>query len=600
MNERKALLGFLLMGLVGCIQPFSHPKQEPVVEKKKEIEVKTIGKVASVENTSDVEVFGIGLVVGLDGTGGGAPPGPYRSVLEDQLPKENKIENVKQFLASNTTSLVLVSARIPAGARKDDIIDINISLPRESRTTSLRGGRLLRCHLYDYSTKKGISPNYKGIDVAVRGKPVARAEGNVSVGFGDGDEQSRLRAGRIWGGGICAMGRPLYLIMNADSTSASITSNCAVRINETFHGIGPGASTDLASAQDKRVVLINVPPQYKLNLPHFIRVVRLVPLYQSAEADRIAYMRQLEEQLLDPARSIPAALRLEALGPDSVQTLKHGMTSEHPLVRFTSAEALAYLGNASCGEELGKIAREQPALRAFSLAALASLDESVSHVELRNLLSQSSAETRYGAFRALHSLDEHDEAIRGEKLNESFWLHRVAPESSPMVHLATTRAAEVVIFGEEPLMIPPFPILAGEFTVTAKAGDDLCTITHASLRSGKTQKQCSLKLEDVIRTMTQMGALYPDIVELLRRADGLQCLSCRVAVDAVPQEVTSVYDLAKAAAGDAELLKTHPEILAAKADFGASPTLFQQTERTAANDKATEAVLSESLSNKPQ
>ncbi len=118
MNERKALLGFFLMGLVGCIQPFAHPKQEPVVEKKKEIEVKTIGKVASVENTSDVEVFGIGLVVGLDGTGGGAPPGPYRSVLEDQLPKENKIENVKQFLASNTTSLVLVSARIPAGAQR--------------------------------------------------------------------------------------------------------------------------------------------------------------------------------------------------------------------------------------------------------------------------------------------------------------------------------------------------------------------------------------------------------------------------------------------------------------------------------------------------
>ncbi len=183
------------------------------------------------------------------------------------------------------------------------------------------------------------------------------------------------------------------------------------------------------------------------------------------------------------------------------------MTSEHPLVRFTSAEALAYLGSATCGEELGKIAREQPALRAFSLAALASLDESISHVVLQNLLSQSSAETRYGAFRALHSLDEHDEAIRGEKLNESFWLHRVAPESSPMVHLATMRSAEVVIFGEEPLMIPPFSILAGEFTVTAKAGDDRCTITHASVRSGKTQKQCSLKLEEDIRTMAQMGAL---------------------------------------------------------------------------------------------
>jgi Flagellar P-ring protein len=595
MHERKALLGFFLMGLVGCIGPFAHSKDEPVVEKPKEIEVKTIGKVASVENTAPVEVFGIGLVVGLDGTGGGAPPGPYRSVLEDQLPKENKIDNPKQFLASNTTSLVLVSARIPAGARKDDIIDVNITVPKESRTTSLRGGRLLRCHLYDYSTKKGLSPNYKGLDVAVRGKPVAKAEGTVSVGFGDGDEQARLRVGRIWGGGRCAMPRPLYLIMNTDSTSASITQKCAERINETFNGVTPGSTTELAKAMDKRVVYINVPPQYKLNLPHFIRVVRLIPLYQTADADRIAYSRQLEEKLMDPTRSIQAALRLEALGPDSIPTLKHGLASEHSLVRFTSAEALAYLGNTNCGEVLAKTARDQPALRAFCLTALASLDESVSHVELRGLLSQTSAETRYGAFHALHSLEENDEAIRGELLNGSFSLHRVAPESAPLVHLATITRAEVVIFGEEPVMNPPFPILAGEFTVTAKEGDDRCTITHASLRSGKTQKQCSLKLEDVIRTMAQMGALYPDIVELLRRADSLQCLSCQVAVDAIPQ-LTEVYDLAKAAAaGDKELLKTDEEILAARAEFGANPTLFEQTARTSANDKETEAVLSESI-----
>ena len=122
MKERTALMGLVLMGLAGCIQPFAHSKAETVVEKPKEVEVKTIGKVASVENTAQVEVFGIGLVIGLDGTGGGAPPGPYRSVLEDQLPKLNKIDNVKQFLAANasSTSMVLISARIPAGARKND------------------------------------------------------------------------------------------------------------------------------------------------------------------------------------------------------------------------------------------------------------------------------------------------------------------------------------------------------------------------------------------------------------------------------------------------------------------------------------------------
>jgi hypothetical protein len=604
MTDRKTLLGLFLMGLVGCIQPFSHTvnKPEPTVEKKKEVEVKTIGKVAGMQNIDPVEVFGIGLVVNLDGTGGGAPPGAYRSVLEDQMAKELKIDNPKQWLAANatTTSLVLISARIPAGTRKNDIIDLNITVPHESRTTSLRGGQLLGCNLYDYNSRKGLSPTYKGPDVAVRGSPCVKAAGNISVGFGDGDEQSRLRIGRVWGGGRCVLERPLALLMNPDSTSASITIKCAERINETFHGVTPGIAGDLAAAKDKRLVYMHVPPQYKLNLPHFIRVVRLIPLYQTAEAERIAYARQLEEQLLDPTRTILAALKLEALGTESVPTLRHGLKSDHPLVRFTSAEALAYLGVASGGEELSRLASSQPALRVYCLTALASLDEAISHVELRNLLNQSSAETRYGAFHALHSLDERDEAIKGEQLNGSFWLHRVATESSPLVHLATTSRAEVVIFGEEPVMIPPFPILAGEFTVTANKGDDRCTVTHVSLRSGKTQKQCPLKLESVIRTMAGMGALYPDVVELLRQADKLHCLSCQVAVDAI-RPATDVYDLAKAAAtGDSELDKTDPEVLSAKADFGANPTLFDQATHTSVNDKQTEAVLSESLATRPQ
>jgi hypothetical protein len=305
-----------------------------------------------------------------------------------------------------------------------------------------------------------------------------------------------------------------------------------------------------------------------------LRVIRLIPMRET-QASRLAYRRRLEEQLLDPARAVTTALRLEALGQDSIPTLKRGLTSEHPLVRFCSAEALAYLGSPSCGEELARMVEQQPALRAFSLTALASLDEAVCHVELRRLLASPSPETRYGAFRALRALDEQAEAVQGDHLNDSFWLHRVAPNSLPLVHLATNRA-EVVLFGEDALLLPPFPILAGEFTVTANKGDERCTITRTSLRHGKSKVQCSLKLEEVLHKLAEMGGTYSDAVEVLRKADHFQCLSCRLAVDALPQ-ATSVYDLAKAGAGDPELLKTHPEILNAKADFGATPNLFQKS-----------------------
>src|SRR5207248_466393 len=77
----------------------------------------------------------------------------------------------------------------------------------------------------------------------------------------------------------------------------------------------------------------------------------------------------------------------EALGPPSIPALKVGLNSDVPLVRFAAAEALAYLGSPSCGEELGKQVAEQPFVQAFALTALASLNEAVCRVKLEELLT---------------------------------------------------------------------------------------------------------------------------------------------------------------------------------------------------------------------
>ena len=574
MNQRFWVLGALLIGTIGCAHNTQTRLQaEDDTNRDKEHMVKTIGDLSSVSNAEPVAVSGIGLVVDLAGTGGGAPPGGYRTLLEADL-RKGGFENVKDILASSDTSLVLVSAMVPAGARKGDPLDLEITVPRESKTSSLRGGRLHECYLHNYDSSKNLDPNSKGPDRYLQGHPIAKAKGQLLVGFGSGDDAARERQARVWGGGVCRIDRPIYIVLNSDQQFARIAQLVAERINETFHGSFQGAAADLAVAKTKSVVFLNVPPQYRLNLPRYLRVVRLIPT-QETQASRIPYRRKLEEQLLDPAHTVTAALRLEALGQDSITTLKRGLTSEHPLVRFCSAEALAYLGSPSCGNELAQMVEQQPALRAYSLTALASLDEAVCHVELRRLLESPSPETRYGAFRSLRALDEHEEAVQGEFLNDSFWLHRVASHSQPLVHLATNRRAEIVLFGDDALLTPPFAILAGEFTVTATRDDDRCTLSRISLHAGKTRRQSSLKLEDVIRTMALMGAGYPDVVELLRRVDRAQCLSCRIAVDALPQAV-AVQDLAKAGAGDPEILKTHPEILDARADFSATPTLFEK------------------------
>jgi hypothetical protein len=578
--------------VAGCAHKQTRFQSAEDVDRDRD-EVTTIGDVSAVGGAESLHLMGVGLVVNLEGTGGGVPPGDHRTWLEGDLRKRAGLEKIKPLLASSDVALVFVSAYLPPGARKGDPIDVDVTVPPQSKTTSLRGGYLVECLLYNHENVRNLDPTYTGPDLSLRGHALARAEGSVIVGLGDGDEAATLRRGRIWGGGRAAVPRPFHLVLNENRRFARLAQVVAERINETFHGSFPGATHDLAVAQTKEAILLQVPPRYHLNQLRFLRVVRLMPLRDDLGKlceNRLApgstrgaiavgtgspYQRRLEEELLDPARTITAALRLEALGPDSIPVLKRGLESEHTLVRFASAEALAYLGSPSCGEELARLAEQQPMLRAFALTALASLDEAISHVKLRELLATPSAQTRYGAFRALRALDEREPAIRGEEITGGFWLHRVVPNAAPLVHLSTSRRAEVVLFGDEPQLVPPFSFLAGEFTITAGQGDEHCTVSRFSTRSGTSRRQCGLKLEEVLRSLADQGGGYPDAVELLRQADRCKSLTCQVAVDALPQG-TSVYDLARAGANDPDL-NVDVEILEARADFGATPTLFEKT-----------------------
>jgi hypothetical protein len=583
MNRRHWLVSVVCAAMTGCLNTPGLPRLQSGDDSERDqdlrAEVKTVGDVSSFANTEPIAVSGVGLVVGLEGTGGSAPPGGFRALLEEQLKKKLKVDNVKDLLASPNHSMVLVSGLIPAGAREGDPIDLEITLPPQSKTTSLRGGHLLECTLFNYDSTRNLDPNFSGMNQLVKGHPLAVAQGPLLVGLGDGDEAARLRRGKIWGGGRNRIGRPFYLVLHPDQQYARIAMTVAERINETFQsGVRGVAGTEMATAKSTSLVLLGVPPQYRHNLPRYLRVIRLIPLPE-APARTSPYCRRLAEELHDPARTITAALRLEALGTESIDTLKTGLASEHVLVRFTSAEALAYLGDPAGGETLARLVEQQPVLRAFCLTAMASLDCSIHDVKLCELLGSPSTETRCGAFRALQFMNERHELVQGELLNESFWLHRVAPDSPPLVHISSSRRAEVVLFGLEPTLQPPFQFLAGSrFTVTAAADDDRCTISSFSLNRGVERKQCTLALEDVIRRLADLGGTYPDVVELLRQADRYRCLSCPVAMDALPQ-ATSVYELARAGASNPEYFRTDEEILSARHDFGATPNLFDIGQR---------------------
>jgi hypothetical protein len=571
------VLGGLLLGLVGC----SHTTQSRAqsAEEDDRYKVQTIGDITVVGNAEPVPLGGVGLVVGLEGTGGPTAPGDsFRAMFEDQMRKEN-VKNIKELLNSPDVAVVIVEGQLPAGARKGDTLDVVVKLPPGSRATSLRGGYLKRCWLYNYDFARHLSPQYTGSRGMLLGHRLAWAEGAVLVGLGAGDEALRLKQGRIWAGGHSRIDQPFGLMMNRDQQFVRMTSAVADRINETFHaGLRGVPDTKLAAPQRNLGVALRVPPQYRFNLPRFLRVVRLIPVREVADlpagegAGRRSYRQRVAADLLDPARTVTAALRLEALGAGSIGLLKEGLRSPHPLVRFCAAEAMAYLGSPSSGEELARAVVEQPALRAFGLTAMASLDEAVCHVKLRELLlTAKDDETRYGAFRALRALDERNSVVAGELLNDSFWLHRVAPDTPGLVHVSSTRRAEVVLFGEEPRLQPPFSFLAGEFAITATEDDTRCTVSRFPLHGTPARKQCALTVEEVLRSMAELGATYPEVIALLQQAETCRSLSCRVRCDALPQ-ATSVFELAQAgrsAGGESA------ELLAGVRDLGVTPTLYE-------------------------
>src|SRR5262245_32519631 len=87
-----ALVGVLLVGALGCHHPQTRLQADDDTDREK-YQVKTVGDVSTFANAEGVTAAGVGLVVGLDGTGGEAPPGGHRAMLEDTLRKRG-VENV--------------------------------------------------------------------------------------------------------------------------------------------------------------------------------------------------------------------------------------------------------------------------------------------------------------------------------------------------------------------------------------------------------------------------------------------------------------------------------------------------------------------------
>jgi hypothetical protein len=523
------------------------PEQDAEDEFETKVNTPLVGEYTTIAGLNLVTLHGVGLVVGLDGTGGDPRPSPQRTALLTEM-KRRDIKNRNSILQSPSTAMVHIIAHLPPLVSKGERFDIEVRLPPDGEATSLNGGWLMETFLSEQAIVPGKGP--------LKGHELAKASGPILISDGEGDDASLAglrRRGRILGGGVSRKDRDMSIYLRNDFRGFRNSTRIAGRIGQRFYQYNrAGQRLPLAEAKTDLKIQLQILRKYKNNYPRYLQVIRNIAFRETEVAQRVR-MRRLKEELQDPVSSELAALRLEAIGPKSIPFLKTGLENPALEVKFHSAVALAYLGSPDGLPVLAQAAREERAFRVFAYAAMSVVDDAETHLQLRELMNEESAETRYGAFRALTTLDRNDPFVRGEKLGDEFWLHVLETDGEPMIHLTKNRKAEIVLFGTDQRFKTPLTARAGvHILVTAQAGSDEVTVSRYEVGEEDQREVVSTRVADVIRAVAKLGATYPDIAQFLIQAARQENTSGRLEFDALPQAGRIYYRPGNAASPAAD------------------------------------------------
>jgi flagellar basal body P-ring protein FlgI len=532
MNRRDALTLCGMAILAGCAGPAVRSQSPEDLEEALTAETRLVGDLAIADGMYPITIESVGLVTGLASTGSDPDPSPERSMLISDM-QQRGVRHAERLLASPDTALVKVRAVLRPGIQKGDHFDLEVRVPGQSATTSLRNGWLMETRLKEQAVLGGQVRD---------GQIWGLGEGAVMVDPSANPEEDRvtLGRGRILGGGVCTKSRQLGLVIKPEHQSIRSAAQIENAANRRFHNFNKGTKEGVAKAQTDVYIKLEVHQRYKDNVPRYIQVLRSLPLRENAQ-EQAARLQLLERQLLDPLVSSSAALKLEAVGREGVPVLKKGISSQDPEISFYSAEALAYLDESAAVAPLQAAARDVAAFRVFALTALSAMDDVAAYDALVELLHVNSAETRYGAFRALWAMNAQDHLVRGEMLGGQFSYHVLESSGPPMVHVTRSYRPEIVLFGSQQELQSPFVVDAGKQIMIKSTEPGSVTISRFSPNEPDQKRFVSTKVDEVIRAIVELGGTYPDVVQALQAAKTSGALPSRFEVDALPAAGRTYY-----------------------------------------------------------
>lgn len=214
--------------------------------------------VSAFEGVRDNQLFGYGLVVGLNGSGDGTQTYFSTQTVANMLERHGVTIDPGRMRTKNVAA-VMVTATLPPFARQGSRIDVVVSALGDAK--NLQGGELIFTPLQ-----------------AADSNVYATAQGQIVLGgYSTGGTNARGQmnhptSGRISNGGIVERevevnlsGRPwLNLVLNRnDFTSAS----------RAVQAINDALKSNLAEAVDGRTIAIRVPADYANRIVEFMSVI---------------------------------------------------------------------------------------------------------------------------------------------------------------------------------------------------------------------------------------------------------------------------------------------------------------------------------------
>ncbi len=223
-----------------------------------------IKDIAAFEGIRDNQLTGLGLVVGLDGTGDKRQTVFSTQMLANMLERSGITVSADQLRVKNIAA-VMVTGLLPPFARKGSRIDVTVSSIGDAE--NIQGGVLIMTPLS-----------------AANSEIYVTAQGQIALGgFSAGGGGTRVQSahptvGRIPNGGLVEKEVPVdfsgrtqltLVLNNSDLTSAT----------RAVHAINESVGKPVAAAMDGRTLSIKIPQEYSG------RVVEYMALVENAKID---------------------------------------------------------------------------------------------------------------------------------------------------------------------------------------------------------------------------------------------------------------------------------------------------------------------------